>query len=348
MLVHICCSVDSHYFLEEISKEFKDEKITCFFYDPNIHPYSEYKLRFLDVQRSCNILNIDLIEGDYNYKNWLKAINGFENEPEKGKRCNICFDNRLSETVKIAQELEENKFTTTLLISPLKSQEKLLEIGKKLQKDSGIEFIFRDFRSNGGVEKQSKAVKENRLYRQDYCGCIFALNNQRESQNILMDEMISPINRQILPASIEEKIEFYENLSKNSKIKKESFLNYRLLSGKVLIKKKAVPSYFLHYSHSEKIKISGRVENIINDIGYLNRNSVKIITISKLNNFLKTDFLNIFDIKLKIEDEVYIRKLIDKTNFSLSPIIILEDLPVGKIDIEINSKIYLDSKDVFY
>ncbi len=83
MLVHICCAVDSHFFLQELQQMFPDEKLVGYFYDPNIHPYSEYQLRLLDVKRSCKMLDIELIEGDYNYEGWLESVRGFEDEPEK-------------------------------------------------------------------------------------------------------------------------------------------------------------------------------------------------------------------------------------------------------------------------
>jgi len=65
MLVHICCSVDSHYFLQRIQEEYPNEELVGFFYDPNIHPFSEYKLRLYDVKHSCSKLGIKLIEGPY-------------------------------------------------------------------------------------------------------------------------------------------------------------------------------------------------------------------------------------------------------------------------------------------
>ena len=78
MLVHICCSVDSHFFLEKLQADFPDEKLTGFFYDPNIHPYSEYRLRYLDVQRSCKKLGIDLLEGEYDFETWMDLVRGLE------------------------------------------------------------------------------------------------------------------------------------------------------------------------------------------------------------------------------------------------------------------------------
>ncbi len=107
MLVHICCSVDSHFFMEKLQHEYPDEKLIGFFYDPNIHPYSEYQLRYLDVQRSCNKLGIELIEGDYDFENWMDAVRGLEKEPEKGARCEVCFDRRFEVSAYKALELGE-------------------------------------------------------------------------------------------------------------------------------------------------------------------------------------------------------------------------------------------------
>ena len=95
MLVHICCSVDSHFFLQKLQLLYPEESLVGYFYDPNIHPFSEYQLRLLDVKRSCEKLGIPLHEGEYNYKGWLEAVRGLEDEPEKGKGCSICLDNRL-------------------------------------------------------------------------------------------------------------------------------------------------------------------------------------------------------------------------------------------------------------
>ena len=134
MLVHICCSIDSHYFLQKLQKDYPNEKLIGFFYNPNIHPYYEYKLRLIDVKRSCKILNIELIEGDYDFVNWMKKVKGFENEPEKGIRCSICFDRRFEITAKKAFDLAEKKFTSTLLMSPKKSIEQLKQSGEKLEK----------------------------------------------------------------------------------------------------------------------------------------------------------------------------------------------------------------------
>jgi predicted adenine nucleotide alpha hydrolase (AANH) superfamily ATPase len=80
LLVHICCSVDSHFFLQQLQNDFPNEEIECFFYDPNIQPYSEYALRLLDVQYSCNKLGINLIEGAYDINTWFNKVKGLEDK----------------------------------------------------------------------------------------------------------------------------------------------------------------------------------------------------------------------------------------------------------------------------
>jgi predicted adenine nucleotide alpha hydrolase (AANH) superfamily ATPase len=348
MIVHICCSVDSHFFLESLRRDFPDEKLIGFFYDPNIQPYSEYQLRLLDVRRSCKLLDVPLIEGNYNYEEWLKKrVRGFENEPEKGNRCKICFDDRLEKTVDKAVELGEKSFTTSLLVSPKKSRERLLEIGKRLEESRGVEFIFQNYLANGGTQRQSEVVKKNNLYRQDYCGCIFALKDQREQQNREMIETYSPIGNEILPASIEEKIQIYTNMKMNANSSKENILNYRLLSGRVLLQKKAIKSYFLFYSFSERKKISGRVEKIFDQIGYLNREGVKILSLDFVKNILNDETLKLPYLGISVEKQLEIRTHVEKNSYSLSPIIILDEIPDERIEIEFEAKIFSSTVEVW-
>ncbi len=355
MLVHICCSVDSHYFLEKLKEDFPNEKLIGFFYDPNIHPYNEYRLRFLDVQYSCELLGIELIEGDYDLEGWLGLVKGLENEPEKGNRCTVCFDTRLEVSVKKAIELGSTSFTTSLLISPKKSQEKLEIIGNELAKKYDLEFIFKDYRVGNGMELQGKAVKENQLYRQNYCGCLFALSTQRLQQQKLLDEMISPINKQILPESIEERIELYKKRNQlqkenmNFKIIKQKFLNYRLLSGLVKINNEVIPSYFLPYSTLKNKKTAGQIEYKKDNIYYLNRDETKLISLAHFNHLANTNYHNIYELMKnppRFEDELSIRNKITTNLFDLSCIIILDTISNNKkIEIILNSHVFDDVKE---
>ena len=103
---------------------------------------------------------------------WKQVTQGLENEPEKGKRCDICIELRLARTAKKAIELGIKNYTTSLVISPHKNFEKISFIGKKYAK--GIEYIAIDFKKKDGFLKTNKLAKELNLYRQNYCGCIFS------------------------------------------------------------------------------------------------------------------------------------------------------------------------------
>jgi predicted adenine nucleotide alpha hydrolase (AANH) superfamily ATPase len=355
MLVHICCSVDSHFFLEKLQQDYPQEKLIGFFYDPNIHPYSEYQLRLMDVKRSCKKLDIELIEGEYDYQNWLEAVKGLENEPEKGARCEVCFDKRFITSAKKALELGEKKITTTLLVSPLKSQEQLKLVGDDFYKKHGVEFIAVDYRAKGGTQDQSRVTKEQQLYRQDYCGCIFGLSMQREQQNKLMDEMFSPLSAQILPASIEERLQLYkkreelEDIGVSYKIIKQKFLNYRQFNFKVIEGKKDIlPAYALSYSTLPRKKAQGKIEFEIDDIYYFNRDEIIFITLEKFNKLIDKNYENIYELIYNsptFEEENILRAILDKQNYSLTPIIVLETISYKKLNITLDAKTYEDTKE---
>jgi len=355
VLVHICCSVDSHFFLEKLQADYPEEKLTGFFYDPNIHPYSEYQLRLLDVERSCKKLGIDLLEGEYDYENWLQAVRGLENEPEKGARCEVCFDKRFITSAKKALEIGESKITTTLLVSPLKSQEQLKRVGDEFYAKHGVEFIAVDYRSGGGTQDQSRVTKEEQLYRQDYCGCIYGLTMQRDQQDKLMDEMFSPISNATLPASIEERLEMYsrrnslEDEGVEYKIIKQKFLNYRQFSCKVIQgKTQSLASYALSYSTLPRKRAQGRVEFSDKNLHYFNREEIKFITLADFNTLAQTNYSDINSLVFNppsFEKELNIRAKLTESNYDLTPIIVLKEVPVTKLTIELDAKTYEDTKE---
>jgi predicted adenine nucleotide alpha hydrolase (AANH) superfamily ATPase len=103
ILVHVCCAPDAVYFLKRLREDFPQAEICAFFYDPNIHPYEEYRLRLLETERTCHHLGITLYEGEYDLESWMNAVKGLEEEPERGKRCEVCFDYRLQAVCKVCQ-----------------------------------------------------------------------------------------------------------------------------------------------------------------------------------------------------------------------------------------------------
>jgi hypothetical protein len=340
--------------MEKLQHEYPDEKLIGFFYDPNIHPYSEYQLRYLDVQRSCNKLGIELIEGDYDFENWMDAVRGLEKEPEKGARCEVCFDRRFEVSAYKALELGEKTMTTTLLVSPQKSQDQLKKSGENFHKTHGVEFIAFDYRKNGGSNDQSIVSKQEQLYRQDYCGCIYGLTMQRDQQHRLMDEMFSPLSKQVLPASIEERLKLYtkrmELEEKNIpyRIIKERFMNYRLMRSSITVDKKGIPSYPLFYSTINRTSTNGTVEFEIDGQFFLNREEVRFITIHTFNTLSDLNYANTQELMFNapsIETEMLIRTRLTKNPLNTSAIIVVDDIPTSKIVITLETKMYDDVKE---
>ena len=355
MLVHICCAVDSHYFLQKLQEEYPDEKLTGFFYDPNIHPYSEYYLRLLDVKRSCKMLGIELIEGEYDFENWLEAVRGLEHEPEKGSRCSVCFDRRFEISAKKAAEMGETSFTSTLLTSPKKSLKQLQTAGDLLAEKYSITFIAPDYRKASGTQEQNILAKEDALYRQDYCGCMYGLNIQRDQQNRLADELFVPVSGQVQPESIEARIEMYEKRlefeehGQAYKIVKQRFLNWRLTMGLLRVRKEIIPAHFLPYSTMKSEYSRGKIDYKTDALHHMNRDEVKFITLETYNRLAESDYKSvstlIFD-PPSFEKELEIRRKLGLSAYDLSAILVVERIPGNKIEILLQSKTYTDVQEV--
>ena len=354
MLVHICCSVDSHYFLQKLRQDYPDERLVGFFYDPNIHPYSEYYLRLLDVKRSCKMLGIELIEGEYDVENWLEAVRGLEHEPEKGARCAVCFDRRFEVTAQKAAELGHDVFTSTLLTSPKKSLQQLRAAGDALATRYGIRFVAPDYRKASGTQEQNKMAKEDKLYRQDYCGCIFGLTMQREQQRKLADELFMPIGRQIQPESIEARVAMYERrwqLEEQGKaytIVKERFLNWRLKRALLHVRKTPVAAHILPYSTIKGNYTRGRIDAQAGRLHYMNRDEVKFISLETYNELSDSRYESVTSLIFDppaFEAEVALRRRLIPNPYDLSAIVVVETIPDNKIELWLDSETYEDVQE---
>ena len=175
LLLHSCCAPCSSYCLEYLSKYFS---ITVLYYNPNIFPESEYFKRVSEQIRFINSLpavnKISYIEGAYNPELFYESVHGYENEPEGGERCSICYELRLREAARTANEHGFDYFTTTLSISPLKDSERLNNIGAYLAKEYNVQYLFSDFKKKDGYKRSIELSKEYNLYRQNFCGCIYS------------------------------------------------------------------------------------------------------------------------------------------------------------------------------
>ena len=114
LLLHSCCAPCSSHVISFLTKYFD---ITILYYNPNISPKSEYDKRKEEQIRLIKEIDkenkIDIIDCDYDNDKYEKSIKGYENEPERGSRCTICFDLRLDKTAFLAKELNYDYFCTT-------------------------------------------------------------------------------------------------------------------------------------------------------------------------------------------------------------------------------------------
>ncbi len=191
LFLHSCCAPCSSYVLKYLSAFFR---ITVFYYNPNISLDEEYRKRVEEQKRLIAALNekgqshpIDFIEGDYVPGEFFQAVKGLEQCPEGSERCFACFELRLSETVRQAAAARYDFVTTTLTISPLKNVAKLNEIGERLCREAKVQWLPSDFKKKGGYQRSIELSAEFRLYRQDYCGCIFS-KAEREKQKAASEE----------------------------------------------------------------------------------------------------------------------------------------------------------------
>ncbi len=354
MLVHICCSVDSHYFLQKLRGDYPDEKITGYFYNPNIHPYSEYMLRLIDVRRSCEMLDIELIEGEYDIDTWFKMTSGLEREPEKGARCNVCFEGRFEKTAKQAMRMGEQIFTSTLLLSPKKLRQSLVDIGRSIALEHGLDFLSPDYRKGSGTQEQNALAKEARLYRQNYCGCIYALKRQRDEMGMYADELLSPISGQVQPGSLDDRLRIYRKrleLEKNDMsylLGKERFLRWRLESLKVKNSERIITAHALPYSTAGHRRIRGKVTYEYHGIYFMDRGAVRIISIDKYNDLCESSYRNTLELIFdppKFEKELLIRREICPDPLDMGTILVVDKIPEERIDIEIVSTVFVSERD---
>ena len=180
LLLHACCAPCSSYVLEYLNKYFD---ITVFFYNPNITGKEEYERRSDEIKRLIKELpherDIKLMFGKYDPESFFELSKGLELLPEGGERCFKCYRLRLSETANTALEGGFDFFTTTLSISPHKNAEKLNEIGAELAENTGVSYLFSDFKKRDGYKRSCELSAIYRLYRQDYCGCVWSERKKR-------------------------------------------------------------------------------------------------------------------------------------------------------------------------
>lgn len=168
ILLHACCGICSGYPILKL-KEMGYVPVV-YFCNPNLDTKEEFEKRLEAQKKVCDNFSVELIVDEYNPQEYLDFVIGFENEPEKGKRCDKCIELRLQKTYEKSLELNIPYFTTSLVISPHKNFEKITSLGEEISKS----YVPINFRKQDGFLKTNNISKELGLYRQNYCGCKFS------------------------------------------------------------------------------------------------------------------------------------------------------------------------------
>lgn len=180
LLLHSCCGPCSTSVIERLVEDYN---ITVFFYNPCITDNDEYErrkenqIKFIEEYNLNNHESVDFVAGRYNPEDYFEMVKGFEECPEGGDRCTICFRQRLEEAARFARKGGYDLFTTTLTVSPHKNYPLISGIGKEMAEAEGTEFLDLDFKKKAGFQRSTQLSKEYGLYRQNYCGCIFSVRN---------------------------------------------------------------------------------------------------------------------------------------------------------------------------
>ncbi len=166
VLLHICCAPCALYPIKALREE--GHEVVGFWFNPNVHPYLEYRKRLWEVRRISRELDFELIERDiYSLVPFLRKV---LNPPAGHTRCEVCYALRLEQTARTAKARGFGAFTTTLLHSKYQRHDALRGIGEEVSRRFGVRFLYRDFRE--GWSEGLDLSRKFKLYRQQYCGCV--------------------------------------------------------------------------------------------------------------------------------------------------------------------------------
>lgn len=188
VLLHTCCGpclAGSYPILE---KEAGPGNTTLFWENPNIHPFVEYHQRLSSFVKMAEILGLEILAGeaDYGLNRFISSLDG-NFGPE---RCAVCYRLRLSATARAAATHGFAAFSTTLLISPYQNHELLIQIGREAAEQSGVGFLYADFRP--GFRAAQETARNSELYRQKYCGCIFSEHDRFRDDKKYLNPLSEP------------------------------------------------------------------------------------------------------------------------------------------------------------
>ncbi len=166
VLLHICCAPCANRPIEVLRTDAMD--VTGFWYNPNIHPFTEYRARRDCLRAYAQEIALPLIErNDYALRPFVRAV-----AEDIGNRCVKCYEMRLYEAARQAKEGGFDCFTSSLFISPYQQHELMREVAERAAAEYGVSFLYRDFRPY--FREGQAFAREHGFYMQKYCGCVFS------------------------------------------------------------------------------------------------------------------------------------------------------------------------------
>lgn len=182
LLLHACCAPCSSAIVEWMLANGLSP--TIYYFNPNIFPVEEYIIRKDESKRHADSLGVEWIDGDYDHELWSSCVQGMENEPERGHRCECCFRMRLIAAARMTKHLGMSVFTTTLASSRWKSIEQITKAGIEAQNTvPGTLFWAQNWRKGGLYERRNQLLREYAFYNQQYCGCEYSLKQRELTKN---------------------------------------------------------------------------------------------------------------------------------------------------------------------
>ena len=185
LLLHACCAPCACFPLHFLYPYFN---ITLYYNNSNIHPAHEYHRRLEELQRYVNQFNqekkeqVQIIVPPYKPEQYLAYLTPLKDEPERGKRCHLCYSIRMKEAYNHANIHAFDYFTTAMTISRQKDSQIINKIGLSLQKQfPHVCYFESDFKKNEGILIANQIIKDNHLYRQNYCGCLYSFEKTKSS-----------------------------------------------------------------------------------------------------------------------------------------------------------------------
>lgn len=178
ILLLSCCAPCSCAVIKKLKDE--QQNFTVAFYNPNIHPKAEYEKRRDEQKRLCALWDIPFVELNYEPEIWLAATALYKDEPERGKRCSICFEMRLKKVMEYAKENHFTAVASVLGVSRYKDLNQVNAAAQSASEKTNVPYLEIEGRKQGQQQARLDLIKQLALYNQTYCGCVYSLKSAEQ------------------------------------------------------------------------------------------------------------------------------------------------------------------------